>query len=80
MARKRGKTYSVKCPLCASRHHVSGSVWLYKTPLLWAGYITFVWCDERHTSFYKLYDENFRYVCWQQNTRSEVPDYQDIPF
>lgn len=80
MARMRKRFSSVWCPLCEGMHEVDRRNCLYRAYGVWNGLITLLWCPVREQSIYKLYGEDYRYVGWQQNTRSDIPDYEDIPF
>lgn len=80
MARRRGRLVSVKCPVCEQSHKMQSQFWLYRALGVWYGYVTYVFCTTRGQGLYKLYDENYKYICWQQNTRNDIPDYEDIPF
>lgn len=80
MARMRKSDNRVECPLCCCMHNTRRGWFLYKSTHLWVGRLTFLHCPVRDMSFYKFYDENYRYVMWQQNAWGNIPDYEDIPF
>lgn len=80
MARRRERLNNVICPVCGSVHVVKEGRWLHKADAVWLGRITSFWCDALRCNILKLYGEDYRYVCWQQNARSEIPDYDEIPF
>jgi hypothetical protein len=80
MARKRGKMVNFSCPACDGWHETPKRWMLVKRPELWLGYVANMWCYTRQMQIVKLYDENYKYVSWQQNLWASVPDNDDIPF
>jgi len=80
MARMRVEMVTVDCPMCGGKHEIPRRQMLVKRDKLWIGYVMNMWCDERGQQIVKLYDEQYHYVCWQQNLWEHIYDYEDIPF